>query len=93
VKYFRSVSDERQKLTTQERMKEFSNDAIEVIELLFQRVMLKLSEDNCDLTASQLAAFVAVVAPYAIAKKSGDGKKDKGKNCLIVTYSACLSHN
>ena len=79
VKYFRSVSDERQKITTQERMKEFSNDAIEVIELLFQRVMLKLSEDNCDLTASQLAAFVAVVAPYAIAKKSNDGKKDEGK--------------
>ena len=79
VKYFRSVSDERQKLTTQERMKEFSNDAIEVIELLFQRVMLKLTEDNCDLSASQLAAFVAAVAPYAIAKKSSDGKKDKGK--------------
>ena len=60
-------------------MKELSNDAIEVIELLFQQVMLKLTEDNCDLTASQLAAFVAAVAPYAIAKKSKDGKKDEGK--------------
>jgi len=60
-------------------MEELSKDAIGVIELLFQRVVLKLRGDNCDLTASQLAAFVAAVAPYAIAKKSGDGKKDKGK--------------
>ena len=60
-------------------MKELSNDAIEVIELLFQQVMLKLTEDNCDLTASQLAAFMAAVAPYAIAKKSGDRKKDEPK--------------
>ena len=79
VKHFRSVSDERQKLTTQERMEELSNDAIEVIELVFQRVMLKLNEDNCDLSASQLSAFVAAVAPYAIVKKSGDRKKDEPK--------------
>ena len=79
VKHFRSVSDEREKLTTEERMEELSKDAIEVIELLFQRVVLKLSEDNCDLSASQLAAFVTAVAPYAIAKKSGDGKKYERK--------------
>ena len=79
VKHFRSVTDERKKLTTEERMKELSNDAIEVIELLFQRVVLKLTTDNCDLTVSQLAAFVAAIAPYAIVKKSGDGKKDDRK--------------
>ena len=38
-------------------MEELSKDAIEVIELLFQRVVLKLSEDNSDLSASQLAAL------------------------------------
>lgn len=59
-----------------------------VIELLFQRVIFKLKEDNCDLTASQLAAFVAAVTPYAIAK-SGDGKKNPN-NLKIGMYSACL---
>ena len=60
-------------------MKELLNDATEVIELFFQRVVLKRKEDNCDLSASQLAAFVAAVAPYLIAKKSGEGKKDEPK--------------
>ena len=79
VEHFRSVSDEREKLTTEERLEELSKDAIEVIELFFQRVVLKLRGDNCDLTASQLAAFVSAVAPYAIAKKSSDRKKEETK--------------
>jgi len=44
-------------------MKELLNDATEVIELFFQRVVLKRKEDNCDLSASQLAAFVVAVTP------------------------------
>ena len=63
VEHFRSVSDEREKLTTEERLEELSKDAIEVIELFFQRVVLKRKEDNCDLSASQLAAFVVAVTP------------------------------
>ncbi|HZK94172.1 MAG TPA: hypothetical protein VFC67_08195 [Prolixibacteraceae bacterium] len=79
VKQFRPVSDERQKLTTQERMKLLVSDAMEVTELTMQQMKIKLMNDDCDLSASQLATFVAAVAPFAIAKKSGEGKKDKGK--------------
>jgi len=79
VKHFRSVSDDRQKLTSQERMELLVSDAVEVTELTMQRMILKLMMDDCDMTVSQLAAFVAAVAPYSIAKKSGEGKKDEPK--------------
>ena len=79
VKHFRPISVERQKLTTQERMNLLVSDAMEVTELTMQQMIIKLMADDCDLTASQLAAFVAAIAPYAIAKKSGDGKKDEHK--------------
>lgn len=75
VKHFRPVSDKRKELTAQERMKELSNDAIEVIELTLQQMKNKLRADNCELSTSQLAAFVASVAPYAITKKDRMSKK------------------
>ena len=37
-------------------------------------------------------AFVTVVAPYAILKTSGDGKKDKPKQPTKVMYSAYLNY-
>ena len=79
VKHFRSLSDERQKLTTQERMKLLVSDAMEVTELTMQQMISKLMVDDCDLSASQLATFVAVVAPYAIKKKKSTIKPEEEK--------------
>jgi len=79
MKHFRPVSDERQKLTAQERMKLLVNDAMEVTELTMQQMINKLMADDCDLSASQLATFVAVVAPYAIKKKKSTIKPEEEK--------------
>jgi len=89
VKHFRPVSDERQKLTAQERMKLLVNDAMEVTELTMQQMINKLMADDCDLSASQLATFVAVVAPFAIAKKgsAGDKKEETKKLTLSDQFS------
>lgn len=84
VKHFRPVSNERQKLTTQERMKLLVSDAMEVTELTMQQMIIKLMAEDCDLSASQLATFVAAVAPFAIAKKGSVGdKKEETKNLTM----------
>lgn len=84
VKHFRPNSDERQKLTIQERMKLLVSDAMEVTELTMQQMIIKLMADDCNLSASQLATFVAAVAPFAIAKKgSAREKKEETKELTM----------
>lgn len=75
MKHFCPVSDKRKELTAHERIKELLNDAIEVLELTLQQMKNRLKVDICDLSISQLAAIVAVIAPYTITKKDGTSKK------------------
>jgi len=74
------IAKQRSNLSPSERMKELSNDSIEISEMIMKRMKDLLNDPDESISAAQLTKFLQTAAPYAIKKADGAAKsKDDDK--------------